>query len=67
VLQATPLQSVLAVHVVRQVACATLHANGSQLVVVAGGQAPLPSQLAVLVCTAPAQLWVRQPTVVSQK
>jgi hypothetical protein len=35
--------------------------------VVAAGQAPLPSQLAVLVWVLPAQLWLRHPVVVGQK
>ena len=68
VLQVIPvLQSVLAVHVVRQVAAATLHASGSQSFVDDGGHTPLPSQLAVLVWVTPVQLWARQPFVVSQK
>ena len=61
------LQSVLDVQVVRQVAAGPLHANGSHILVVAGGHAPLPSQLAVLVWVLPVQLCARHPVVVSQK
>ena len=51
-----------AVQVPKQ-AAVPLHANGAHVVVVTGGQLPMPSQLAALVCVPDAQLAVRHEMV----